>query len=164
MADRIPLLFLFIVMAACATDARKQTANPDSSVDTTLIVTGPVVVPFLKTVSQAEVDKDEDLATALDDFQYYLAPAAEALQKLGYTMHDIMADHITVKSGSETIQVPIEQGQGSLGYFFFAPGQPAVTCYGVMTDVDILAAAKEYKSGKTSELRVCGEVHVRRAR
>jgi hypothetical protein len=150
---------LLLVVAAC--DRRPGNAGADSvrvsapvaiqqpdslaPVDsTTVVVQGPVLVAFYPALSQAAVDSSEDLATVFDDFSYHLSTAMDSLRALGITVTERPVGRIRLSEGGREREFLPAKDSAAVGYLFVSPGEPDRVQYGVMTNSDLVDAARHY--------------------
>jgi hypothetical protein len=118
--------------------AAGQASGADSA---SVEVGGPTVIAFCEPITDAQMEKDPNLADVLGDFQLYASRARAPLQKTGIRLEEIYARAFTViASGRRTEFHP----RISVGYYFIAPGREPRIEYGVMTDPDIVQIAREY--------------------
>ena|GEM_PF-2345384 len=109
----------------------------------TINVNGPTIVAFSPPVSQSDIDTDKDgINEALDDFQFYESAAHKPLVDAGIRFTDICARSFYVQDGKR--QLTFRSRKVEIGYYFIAPGRTPHIEYGVMTDRQILDAARAY--------------------
>jgi hypothetical protein len=107
-----------------------------------IAVRGPTVVAFFESVSQAQLDKDPDTSEALADFQLYARSVREPFRKAGIEFHELYAHSFQLRAGKRL--TTFRPAKVKVGYYLVAPGRKPRIEYGVMTDADLLKAAKEY--------------------
>lgn len=110
----------------------------------TYAVKGPTIVAFFRHVTDAEMDKNQDVNEALGDFQLYATQAAPKLRALGIDFEVASATRIKLRVGKHVRD--FRARQADVGYYFIAPGKEPHVKYGVMTDVDLVEAARAYFS------------------
>jgi hypothetical protein len=136
---RLVALPLLALAAACGGEKPPPPRLPAE--DTTVVMAGPTVVVAWRRVSQAEVDRDENLALLLFDFERYVANVVPELQKGGLTVHQVGAKRVRLsESGQQVADVPSEQPR----YILAAPGKPPRILEGLQTDAGLLRAASDY--------------------
>jgi hypothetical protein len=150
---------LLLVVVACdrrpgnaAVDSVRASApvvirRPDSPAlvdSTTVLVQGPVLVAFYPAASQEAVDSSEDLATVIDDFSYHLSTAMDSLRALGITVTERPVGQIRLSEGGRAREFLPAKDSADVGYLFVIPGQPDRVQYGVMTNSDLVDAARHY--------------------
>jgi hypothetical protein len=59
----------------------------------------PTIVAFFPPVTQSELSKDIDTATAMDDFQFYAAKVRQPLEEIGVDFKDVYAHSFRVCLG-----------------------------------------------------------------
>jgi hypothetical protein len=105
-------------------------------------VRGPTVVGFFKPVTQEELEQAPDINEALADFQLYASRIREPLRKQGIEFDELYAHSFRLRVRNRLISFrPVKV---DVGYYFITPGKSPRIEYGVMTDADLLQAAKEY--------------------
>lgn len=107
----------------------------------TVVVDGRTVLAFFA-VTEDEVDADADLGEVLSDFQHYLPGVREELKGQGIVLFESYADTIVVMRGGRTERFLPRTREVPVGYVLYAPGRPPHVLEGVMTDVDLLDAAR----------------------
>lgn len=105
--------------------------------------TGPIVVAAFP-ITQAQVDSDPDIETALNDFQNYLGEIAAGLRPLGVPLAVRYASPVRLQLGARMISWPVTAHSGGVAYLLIAPGCESVTLWGVHTGTDLLDTAKPY--------------------
>jgi hypothetical protein len=136
---RLFALPLLALAAACGGDKPPPERLPAQ--DTTVAMGGPTVVVAWRRVSQAEVDRDEDLALLLFDFERYVANVVPELQKAGFTVHQVGARRVRLAdAGRQVADVQSEQPR----YILAAPGKTPQVIEGLQTDAALLRAAADY--------------------
>jgi len=158
---------LVAAVAACMpADAARDVQGPanfveapsapvDSTRDTaTVVVTGPTLVAFFPSNTQARVDADSgDFATATDDFMYYLGNAQDSLAARGVKVEVRIADTLTLETpganGRRWQWVP-QKDSSEVGYYLVTPGKAPLILYGVQVTEDLLEAVDRQR-GATGE-------------
>ena len=144
-----------ILLAAVCIACQTKTTRPDRSIDraasrtatgdsTAVVLNGPTIIAFFPAVTQAQVDSSEELSTVLDDFDYHLASARLSLRSLGFQVVERPRGSIRLLNGTSSREVSPASDSADVGYVFAAPGRPALISYGVMTDSDLIDAARAF--------------------
>lgn len=113
-------------------------------------VHGPTLIAFFPTVTQAQVDSSDDLATVLDDFTFHLGSANDSLTKLGFVVIDRPHGTFLIVDGAGSRQITPALDSADVGYVFIAPGRRDHLAYGVMASLDLVEAARTFLAGKSS--------------
>ena len=131
-------LLCFLAAALCAStvlDAQHTAGVPVVNAD------GPTVVAFFPNASKIGPD-DADGNKALSDFKHYAKRVKRPLIQLGIQFTEEYGRSFRIRSGSKSALFTRETG--TPGYFFFADGKRPRIEYGVRTDSDLLAVARQY--------------------
>ena len=102
---------------------------------------GPTIVAFFPNASQTRSD-DQDSNEALSDFEFYANRAKEPLNRRGIEFTEQFGRSFRIRMGSQTRLFTPKPD--TPGYYFVAHGKKPRVEYGVMTDTDLLDAAKQY--------------------
>ncbi len=133
---RFVLCFLAAVLSTGAIlDAQNTTGVPVVNGD------GPTVVAFFPNASKIGPD-DADGNEALSDFKYSAIHVKKPLGRLGIQFAEEYGRSFRIRSESKSVLFTRETG--TPGYYFFAPGRRPRIEYGVRTDSDLLAVARQY--------------------
>lgn len=124
-----------------ASTATARTAIPDS---TAVHVHGPTLISFYPTVTQAQIDSSEDLATVLDDFSYHRSTAQDSLRAMGFTMVDHPPGTIRVIDASGSRSIVLAPDSADVGFVLVAPGRRDRVMYGVMTGGELIDAGRKF--------------------
>lgn len=124
-----------------ASTATARTAMPDSMA---VHVHGPTLISFYPTVTQAQVDSSEDLATVLDDFSYHLSTAQDSLRAMGFAIVDHPPGTIQIIDASSSRDIVLAPDSADVGFVFVAPGRRDRVMYGVMTRGDLIDAGHRF--------------------
>ena len=130
----LPLVFVTFLLGPLPLQSAKKTPTFD--------VHGPTILAFFPPVTEAELLKDPDANTALDDFQFYARKVRQPLEKKGIEFREVYAHRFSIRRGTTVLTFAPKKTQ--VGYYFVAPGKKPHIEYGVMTDADLLQAADEY--------------------
>ena len=104
------------------------------------VIHQPTIIAFFP-ITQAEADSSDN-TEALSDFQFYIHEVRDPLHKSGIDLQEAYSRSFRLRYGN-TVRT-FKPGKISIGYYFIAPGKESHIEYGVMTDVDILDAARKY--------------------
>ncbi len=107
-----------------------------------IVVSRPTVVAFFPPVSEEELAKHPDTNEALADFQVYAERVRGPLTAAGVDFQVVFAHSFRIQTGKRV--TVFKPGPIEIGYYFVAPTKKAITDYGVMTDVDLLAAVYKH--------------------
>jgi hypothetical protein len=107
-------------------------------------VSGPTVIAFFPPVTEKDLSQAPDTNESLSDFQFYVQRVRGELHDAGIDFQEIYASSFSLRFGAKTKRFHPRKTQ--VGYYFVAPGKSPHVEYGVMTDADILQAAKKYFS------------------
>ena len=145
---RAPLALCLAFTAGCALHPAAAAAQQDTvpwahTADTTLVVTGPVLIALFPDVSQAEVDADGDLNEALADFQWYLPGAFAALAAAGIQAHEVYADTLRLRDPADPART-LSFDAREVRYVWLRPGHAPRTVDTVMQDLGLLQVSAEY--------------------
>ena len=164
MTRGIQLLLLTVFASAC----RSENATSDS-IDTStnapfvdsgfaavadsawVDVNGPTLVGFYPIRTNEQLEKDESLATALDDFAYHIGTAMDSLYAQGFTVHYRGGDTLWLRTTSKRWRFLRDADSADVGYVMTDTARTVATLYGVRGYVDLIAYAHEFRS--TGRLR-----------
>lgn len=130
-----------------ASGARPPAADtPIALADTgSVTVNGLTLIGFHPVVSNDSLERDQDLATVLDDLAYHIGTAMDSLVARGVTVH---------YRGGRTVRLRLETGEwvftapadsADVGYLLVdAAGRRAVI-YGVRTYIDLIEYVDEFR-------------------
>ncbi len=106
----------------------------------TFNVNQPTVIAFFS-LKSGDL-KDPDIYESYSDFRHYVASAKKQLAGRGVRVEQVYATSFTVHMGTARLQfTPVRR---QCGYYFVAPGRTPQVAYGVITDDDLVGAAREY--------------------
>ncbi|HEU4787292.1 MAG TPA: hypothetical protein VFS57_07795 [Gemmatimonadaceae bacterium] len=106
----------------------------------------PTLISFYPTVTQAQVDSSEDLATVLDDFSYHLSTAQDSLRAMGFAIVDHPPGTIRIIDASSSRDIALAPDSTDVGFVFVAPGRRDRVMYGVMTGSELIDAGHTFLS------------------
>lgn len=135
--------------AAPVVDSGFATA-PDSA---GVLVKGLTLVGFYPVMSNAQIDADEGLATALDDFSYHLGTAMDSLLAAGFAMHYRGGDTLWLRTDKTASRFIRAADSATIGYLFADTLGRRAVVYGVRTYVDLIEYAREFKATGTLKPR-----------
>lgn len=133
-----PLLALCLCL--CAVPASGRSLRAQAADTAAVVVRGPVVVACFEPVTQAQVDRDADLATTLDDWQWHWSESARSLRSHGVVAEARMAAWVKLATPQRLRLVRCP----GVGYVFAAPGRLPRVLRGVTAGTDLLDAAAAY--------------------
>ena len=107
-----------------------------------ILVQRPTIVAFFVPMTEAEANSGGGDAEALGDFNYYIYKVERRLKRVGIELQQVNGRSFKVRDGTRTSL--FETGKIGVGYYFIAPGKEPHVEYGVMTDEDLVDAAKKY--------------------
>lgn len=109
-------------------------------------VTGLTLVGFHPTTTNEQLERDQDLATVLDDFAYHIGTAMDSLIALGVTVQYRAGDTVWMRSDRTRRVFVRAADSANVGYVLTdATGNSAIL-YGVRTYVDLIEYVHEFKS------------------
>lgn len=151
---------IVLVTLACSpaptpTRAANQTAGtataPSPVPDSMAVrVLGPTLISFYPTVTQAQIDSSEDLATVLDDFSYHLSTAQDSLRAMGFTIIDHPPGTIRIIDASGSRDIVPAPDSADVGFVFVAPGRRDRVMYGVTTGGELIDAGRKFLAAAPS--------------
>ena len=164
MTRRIHLLVFAVLAVACrsenaATDS-VDTPTLDPSADSGFAavadsewvdVKGPTLVGFYPIRTNEQLEKDEGLATALDDFAYHIGTAMDSLYAQGFTVHYRGGDTLWLRTPSKRWRFVRDADSAEVGYVMSDTARNMAILYGVRGYVDLIEYAHEFRS--TGKLR-----------
>lgn len=128
-----------MLVAVCAgTGNAQNTAKPVPVFD----IHGPTIVAFFAPTTGKELKNDADIDEALGDFQLYYSQASAPLRKAGIDFPGTDTLTFNLRIGKKLRRYRMRKI--GVGYFFITPGKEPHIEYGVMTDADLLDAARKY--------------------
>jgi hypothetical protein len=92
-------------------------ADFDAVADSAWIsVAGPTIIGFYPIRSNEELERDEDLATVLDDFSYHIGTALDSLTAAGVVVQYQGGDTIWLRSGERRWRFTRAPDSAEVGY------------------------------------------------
>ncbi|HEU4699544.1 MAG TPA: alpha/beta hydrolase-fold protein [Gemmatimonadales bacterium] len=108
-------------------------------------MTGPTVIAFWTVpASDTALAADPDLASALDEQQYYWAESRTALAAAGFTPAEQPGRRFRVREPGRTWRFAAAADSAAIGYLLVRPGQPACVLYRLRHPDELLAAARAF--------------------
>ena len=106
-------------------------------------VSGPTVIAFwLVPASDSVLEADPELASALDDQQYYWAESRAPLRAAGIAALDQPGRHFRVREPDRTWVFIAAPDSAAVGYLIVRPGHPPRVLYRRHFPDELLAAAR----------------------
>ena len=107
----------------------------------TAAIDSATLIDFSAYISEEDLKKDPAAKQAYTDFDKYRTAMVPALRKLGIVVLGFGSSTFHVQRGAQHTTF---KGEKPIGYYFAAPGREPRIVYGVHTDAEILAIAREY--------------------
>src|SRR5260370_11043012 len=107
----LPLVCVSFLLGSSPLQSAKKTPTFD--------VHGPTILAFFQPVTEAELLKDPDTNTALDDFQFYAREARQPLEKKGIELPEVYAHPISIRRTAARSTFTPRKIPG--GYYLVAP-------------------------------------------
>src|SRR5688572_25198155 len=158
------LVFIFLPAFACGRErvtddsaTTVSTAPPMDSGFTSVSdsawvdVHGLTLVGFYPIRTNDQLERDADLATALDDFSYHIGTAMDSLHAAGFTIHYRGGDTLWLRSASARWRFVRPPDSADVGYVMSDSARNMAVMYGVRTYVDLIEYAHEFK--RTGQVR-----------
>jgi hypothetical protein len=108
-------------------------------------VTGTILIGFHPVVTNEQLEKDEDLAAALDDFAYHIGTAMDSLTAAGATVHYRGGDTVWMRSGAARWRFVRSRDSADIGYVFTDSLRRLAPVYGVRTHQDLIEFVHEFR-------------------
>lgn len=164
---RPALLLLPLLACGAPRDAQRADAPPAATPDTTSPGLATVDDPALATVpesswiridsltligfypvrSNEQLDADEDLATALDDFSYHLGTAMDSLRVRGVAVHLHGGDTLWLRTRDARWRWVRPADSADIGYVLVDSTRRQVVLFGVRTWIDLPAEVDAFRRG-----------------
>lgn len=153
----ITVLLVLAVTAACNRTSRDEAGARYSrlpAIDASLAsvpesawidVTGPTLIGFFPDVSNQQIDSDQNLATALDDFSYHIGMAMDSLHSEDFTVRMQSGDTLWLRTRTHRWHFVREADSSDVGYLLTDLQRRHVVIYGVRTSIDLIASAAEFR-------------------
>ncbi|HEU5050902.1 MAG TPA: hypothetical protein VFU00_11285 [Gemmatimonadales bacterium] len=108
-------------------------------------VSGPTVIAFWHVpASDAELEADPGLASALDDQQYYWAESRAPLAAAGITATEQPGRRFIVREPGRAWLFTASADSAEIGYLLVRPGHPPRVLYRVWHPDELLAEARDF--------------------
>ena len=135
-----------LLLSWCTTAALPAQAGPDtaSRVPVQRVTRLSVIAFWRVPASDSVLEADPDLASALDDQQYYWANTRPLLQASGISALDQPGRVFIVQEPQRRWRFAAAEDSAAIGYLLVAPGQPPQVLYGRQFPDELLAAARAY--------------------
>jgi hypothetical protein len=155
---KLPVSFgaAFVALAAACTPA-EQTPDPDTAtartVDSGLTavadsewvdVTGITLVGFHPITTNEQLEKDQGLAGALDNFAYYIGNAMDSLIAAGAAVHYRGGDTIWMRAGDRHWRFVRNTDSSDIGYVFTDTSRRVESRYGVLGSSELITAVRAF--------------------
>ena len=145
------LVLLIAALAACDRGAQPDaSASPPQTVtlrleDSPVIeVVQPTLIGFHPLVSDSMLERDENLATVLDDFGYHLSSAMDSLRAQGFVVDTRITDTLYFRSAGRSWSWVRADDSARVGYVLTMPSGQVRTIYGVRTNIDLITVADSF--------------------
>jgi len=110
-----------------------------------ILLRGPTVIAFFAaTQSQIDADSGGGITTALDDFEWYLPKVTPVLRAHGVAFVDSNKDTLQLVPLSGPERRFVARDSVRVGYILWRPAHESRVFWGVMTDMDLICASREY--------------------
>ena len=140
------VLAIALLLTGCtAATLPAQAGHDTSSAVPVQRVTRLSVIAFWEVpVSDSALEADPDLASALDDQQYYWASTRPLLETSGISALDQPGRVFTVQEPGRRWRFAAPKDSAATGYLLVAPGRAHRVLYGRRFPEEILAAARAF--------------------
>lgn len=108
-------------------------------------VNGVTMIGFYPIRSNEELERDEGLATALDDFAYHIGTAMDSLVAQDVTVHYRGGDTVWLRTPSLRWRFSRPADSADVGYLFADTARRMAPVYGVRTWIDLVEYAREFR-------------------
>lgn len=112
-------------------------------------VSGPAMVGFYPIRSNEDLERDEGLATALDDFAYHIGTAMDSLMAQDLAVHYRGGDTVWLRTSSHRWRFVRAADSADIGYVFADSARRMAMVYGVRTWMDLIEYAREFRTTGT---------------
>lgn len=113
-------------------------------------VQGPTLIAFHPVVSNDSLERDEDLAAALDDFAFHLAGAMDSLTAHRFRLVYHGGDTVWLRLAGRRERVVPDPDSADIGYLFADTAGPHAIVYGVRTSDMLIAWARVLLPGDST--------------
>jgi len=123
----------------------RATQQDDTSALPVVTITGPTVIAFWEVPpSDSVLISDPDLASALDEQQYYWADTRTRLTEFGIMALSQPGRRFTVRDGTRERVFAAPRDSAVVGYLLVAPGRDFSAIYRVQYPDNLLAAVRSF--------------------
>ncbi|HEU4569745.1 MAG TPA: hypothetical protein VFS07_04180 [Gemmatimonadales bacterium] len=135
---------LALATLGCGGPSPRQEEAAAPAPDSTWIrVTGPTLIAFHPRVTDAELEADEALATALDDLAYHIGSAMDSLTAAGVTVRYQPGDSLKLLAPAPLVWVR-DADSADVGYLFVDTLGHRAPLYGVRTNIELIELARAF--------------------
>ena len=110
-----------------------------------VVVTGPTLIGFHPAVSNEQLEADEGLAAALDDFSYHIGTAMDSLLAVGFSVQYRSGDTVWMRAGNARSRFLRAPDSATVGYVLTDTLGRRAVLYGVRSYLDLVEYAHEFK-------------------
>lgn len=110
-----------------------------------VVVNGPTLIGFYPIRTNEQLERDSDLATALDDFAYHIGTAMDSLYAAGFEVHYRGGDTLWLRTASARWRFVRPADSSDVGYVMADSARNMAPIYGVRGYVDLIEYAHEFK-------------------
>jgi hypothetical protein len=146
----VKLRSLLLIAAIVLPFLLSAQTQPSESLPVIVLRRSTIVAFFVGADRAHEIDANGN--ESLSDFQLYAYEAKGPLKKMGIDLLDTVAPAFRIRFGKKaTDKVTDLHPAQNIGYYFIAPGKEPRVEYGVRTDSELVAIARQYfgtKPGK----------------
>ncbi|WKW12831.1 hypothetical protein Strain138_002141 [Pseudogemmatithrix spongiicola] len=157
--SRIVAALLVAVLVGCDRGAAPEASTPDAGSSPS--TSAPSAVPdslqidvaqltligFHPFATDSMLERDEALATILDDFGYHLSGAMTALRDSGWVVDTRIADTLHFRSSGRTWTWIRPADSVNVGYILTDSTGRIRTLFGVRTNIDLVIVADSFARG-----------------
>lgn len=108
-------------------------------------IKGPTLIGFYPIRTNEQLERDSDLATALDDFAYHIGTAMDSLYAAGFTVHYRGGDTLWLRTTGARWRFVRPADSSDVGYVMTDSARHMAPIYGVRGYVDLIEYAHEFK-------------------
>lgn len=102
-----------------------------------------MLIAFHPSVSNEQIEADEDLATVLDDLAFHVGSAMDGLAAAGVSVHYHAGDTVRLVAPTPTVWVrPADSAD--VGFLFVDAGGNRAAVFGVRTNVELVELATAF--------------------
>lgn len=119
-------------------------AGPQVPDSVLVAVDGPTLVAFHPVVSNDSLERDEDLAAALDDLAYHVAGAMDSLVPVGFRFAYRGGDTVWLRIGADQVPVIRDRDSADIGIVLADRSGRREIHYGVQTSDRLVELARAF--------------------